>query len=278
MFAAEDLKVKGPDEAEYSAYNKDGYKYDYGKTYDVAFTLNGSVSDYSVQVNGVVATRNGYTGTEDKASMSYTVSGIKVPGHIHIQILNAEGQLVCEKTYDDLPMNEVQQIFSITGKSAITNTQNLAGGAMYVIRTYYTVANFGSKQIYLVYDANTKSLKTSTLTDTGSIPAEFVFRFHKGGYTTGGNNSFANPTAGAWVTQALGTDNYLNQNFGFGPEAGSIYTTCANNMFRTDMICIFLNDTNTTLIYDTDGNLSWIEYKNDSNWRWQIIPVDMVQQ
>lgn len=278
MFAAADLKVKGTGEAEYSAYNKDGYKYDYGKTYDVAFTLNGSVSDYSVQVNGVVATRNGYTGTEDKASMSYTVSGIKVPGHIHIQILNAEGQLVCEKTYDDLPMNEVQQIFSITGKSAITNTQNLAGGAMYVIRTYYTVANFGSKQIYLVYDANTKSLKTSTLTDTGSIPAEFVFRFHKGGYTTGGNNSFANPTAGAWVTQALGTDNYLNQNFGFGPEAGSIYTTCANNMFRTDMICIFLNDTNTTLIYDTDGDLSWIEYKNDSNWRWQIIPVDMVQQ
>ena len=88
-----------------------------GQNYDVSFTLKGLESDFTVLVNGAFAKR----GTVAAGEMPYTVSCIGIPGHLHIQIIDADGNLACEKSYPVKLSSNIQVTYTVDVANKITD-------------------------------------------------------------------------------------------------------------------------------------------------------------
>lgn len=273
MFDIADLKVKASGTDAYVDYNADGYKYDHGKKYSVSFNLLGSVSDYTVLVNGVAAVRGEFTGSEEKATTPYAIdmndgsAGINVPGHIHIQIQNAEGQFACEKSYT-VDMEEVTS-YTVQVGNPVRTADDLKAGGMYVISPYpYTV---NSKHYCLAYDSSAPSqfiMKEYNIANNPTVTADMVFLFHRDDTKAGGVSGYQNVCAGAWVSASNG--NFLQENFTFGPEASAVYMTIAS---RTNQRWyFFLRDTGLYFYYDNFVPM-WGAWGFAYTSQWNIYPV-----
>lgn len=275
MFDIPDLKVKASGADAYVDYNADGYKYDHGKKYSVKFTLKGTVSDYTVLVNGVQAERGTITDEgNEKASIAYTIEigqngndGINVPGHLHIQIQNAEGQLACEKSYT-VDMEEVTS-YTVQVGNPVRTADDLKAGGMYVISPYpYTV---NSKHYCLAYDSSAPSqfiMKEYNIATNPTVTADMVFLFHRDDTKAGGVSGYQNVCAGAWVSASDGK--FLQEDFTFGSEQSAVYMTiaCRNNQ----RWYFFLRDTGQYFYYNNSVPM-WGPYGFAYTSQWNIYPV-----
>lgn len=264
LFDLGGLKVKvDKDGSNYVDYESLG-ECSYSDKYSVKFTLHGLESDFSVVVNGILATK-GQVSTAaggDYKNMEYEVSGINIPGHINIQIIDAEGGLACEKSYD-VQMEATAQSYKIGEK--VTNVRDLEGGGLYFIRTYGSYYNY-----YLKYDDNSAKL-TWVACDSGvdlTPDASMVFRYHRDDNQAGGVSLSYPQSAGAWYNPAA--QNYMQEDFSFGPEATAVYTTCATQLQST---VLYLRNTGLYFYFDNSNNPNWGTSGSSYHYRWDVYKV-----
>lgn len=240
--------------------------------YDVSFILKGFESDFTVLVNGLQATKGDVNTEEGVASMAYSVKGVKVPGHLHIQIIDAEGALACEKSYDIAMSGSgsaENMNFTVDPNVFIDNVSNMKGGQAYIIcysgsyySKYYCLGINDAGKLDLI-EYNTNQTPTSAL----------VFRFHRDDTKKGNKPGYNNICAGAWVN--VGTNTFLKQDFTFGTEAEAVYVTIANatgSNTTSNYAELFLQ--NGDQLYYTGSNLawSWMGAYYQVN-KWKIHPV-----
>ena len=248
-----------------------GLECEYGETYSVSFKLQGIESDFSVYVNGVQAAKgNVETDGNEVATISYTAQ-VYIPGHLNIQIRDAEGGLACHKSYEV----EMEEISGYQTGGYVNNVKNLEAGALYMIKTYQ-----GNTDYYLTYDSGTLILSPE------STPSENnVFLFHRDDTKAGGvSSNYRNVSAGAWrnlaadaATPEVHDDGFFTETFGFGTEAQAAYTTCANGWGSqtSQDIDLYLGSTGKFLYYNRDNTLSlyWGTEGNYYSWKWVIYKV-----
>ena len=218
LFEIQDLKIGD------KAYNE--VQCSSGDKYPVSFTLNGVESDFSVLVNGKLATKNSSASDQNGYnSMKYSVSGINIPGHLHIQILDADDNIACEVTYDvDMEDEEVEYKYSIDKSDYIKNVEQLEGGGLYMLVSYQS---YNSNRYCLVNRNGTLSCELYNYPDDeNAIDKSMLFRFHKAG-TPGGVSSYANANAGVWKSESDGK--YLTEGLTFdASESQAVYMTLIN--------------------------------------------------
>lgn len=253
-----------------------------GQNYDVSFTLMGLESDFTVLVNGAVATR----GTVATAGeMPYTVSGIGIPGHLHIQIIDADGNLACEKSYPVKQSSNIQVTYTVDVANKITDVTKLEAGKPYFFRRNVTD---NSKFHVISYDSSPKKLgwaecpidpyiqDLSQATGSKVVGAEYVFYYHKDdtkiynvGYATQSAGALFNPTANA----------YLKDDFTFGPDNEAVYVTCANPSSYNTYAQLYSSVTGDQLYYDPNASTykwGWLAMAYPS--KWEIYPVTVTTQ
>ena len=250
------------------APGEQGLECEYGEKYSVSFTLQGIESDFSVYVNGVQAAKgNVETDGNGVATISYTAQ-VYIPGHLNIQIRDAEGGLACHKSYEVA----MSAITSYHKGDYVNNVKNLEAGALYMIKTYQ-----GNTDYYLTYDSGTLILSTA---DT---PSESnVFLFHRDDTKAGGvSANYRNVSAGAWrnlaadaATPGVHDDGFFKENFRFGTETEAAYTTCANGWGSqtSEDIDLYLGSTGKFLYY-RGNTLYWGTEGNYHSWKWVIYKV-----
>lgn len=245
-----------------------GLKCKYGETYPVSFTLKGIESDFSVYVNGVQAAKgNVETDGNGVATIPYTAQ-VYIPGHLNIQIRDAEGGLACHKSYEVA----MSAITSYHKGDYVNNVKNLEAGALYMIKTYQ-----GNTDYYLTYDSGTLILSPES-----TPSANNVFLFHRDDTKAGGvSANYRNVSAGAWrnlaaddATPGDHDDGFFTESFGFGTEAQAAYTTCANGWGSqtSQDIDLYLGSTGKFLYY-IDDTLHWGTDGNYHSWKWVIYKV-----
>ena len=234
---------------------------DYGTKYAVSFTLKGVETDFSVYVNGVKATKGTVTTDDGVASMPFSVgytaqgnlnpeNGVYIPGHLHIQILDASGSLAYEKTYH-VKMNGLGSS-TLTLGDEVTDASQLEAGALYVIRTYAKYNN----------NYHNKKLEVEGLADNNpAVDINNVFLYHRDdtkivstSYSHVSAGALFNMSADAATSQQL-DDGFVKSNFSFGLESEALYATIANNYTN--------NNNRFTAIYWGDN----IRYLSISNQR-----------
>ena len=272
LFAIPSLEVSVKDKNEYTSISDKDLICSYSQSYDVRFTLRGIETDFSVVVNGVLATKNSGAGgvAADPAgepqcvNMEYAASGINIPGHVHVQILDAEGQLACEKSYD-VEMEAAPASYT-RAENPVSNATNLQGGGLYFIRTYGTYYNYylkysDGKLIWVEYDGGNLT-----------ITSDMVFRYHRDDTQGGGVSASYPQSAGAWLSPAAQAgENYLQQDFTFGPEATAVYTTCATQLQST---VLYLGNTGNYFYFDTYNNPNWGSLGKYYHYRWDVYEVN----
>ena len=240
----------------------------YGEKYSVSFILRGIESDFSVYVNGVQAAK-GDVVTEGNGvvRIPYTAQ-VYIPGHLNIQIRDAEGGLACQKSYE-------VAMSAITGYQKgdyVNNVKDLEAGALYMIKTYQ-----GSPQYWLTYSGG-----KLVLSSTSTPSAANVFLFHRDDTKAGGvSSNYRNVSAGAWrnlaadaATPEVHDDGFFTESFGFGTEAQAAYTTCANGWGSqtSQDIDLYLGSTGKFLYY-RNNYLYWGTEGNSYSWKWVIYKV-----
>lgn len=246
-----------------------GLECEYGETYPVSFKLQGIESDFSVYVNGVQAVKGNDVVTDGNgvATIPYTAQ-VYIPGHLNIQIRDAEGGLACHKSYE-VAMSAIK---SYQMGVYVDNVKDLEAGALYMIQTYQ-----GSPQYWLTYSDGELVL------DRKSTPSESnVFLFHRDDTKAGGvSANYRNVSAGAWrnlaadaATPEAHDDGFFTETFGFGTEAQAAYTTCANGWGSqtSQDIDLYLGSTGKFLYY-RGNTLYWGTEGNYHSWKWVIYKV-----
>lgn len=263
---------------------------DYGTKYAVSFTLKGVETDFSVYVNGVKATKGEVTTDAGVASMPFSVgytaqgdldseNGVYIPGHLHIQILDASGALAYEKTYD-VKMSSSQVVYEVDVNNKIEDVTKLEAGNPYFIRlntTHY------SNYYCFVYDETTSKLSWQTCTSDcklivdgvtnadSTVPAANVFYYHRDdtkiydlGYNRQSAGAFYNPQAGR----------YLKNDFTFGSESEAVYVTCVNPTNNNSYVHFYQGETGDQLYYDPNASTyKWGYYAMAYPSKWEIYPV-----
>ena len=254
-----------------------GLECEYGKTYSVSFKLQGIESDFSVYVNGVQAAKgNVETDGNGVATISYTAQ-VYIPGHLNIQIRDAEGGLACHKSYE-VAMKEIgsfdfEDLDGNGEADYVSDVRDLEAGALYMIKTYQ-----GNTPYWLAYSGG-----KLVLSSTSSTPSENnVFLFHRDDTKAGGvSSNYRNVSAGAWrnlaadaATPEVHDDGFFTESFGFGTEAQAAYTTCANGWGSqtSQDIDLYLGSTGKFLYY-IDDTLHWGANGNYYSWKWVIYKV-----
>ena len=245
----------------------------YGEKYPVSFTLTGLESDFSVYVNGVQAVKGEVsTDANGLATISYSIeSGVYIPGHLNIQIRDAEGGLACQKSYEVA----MSAITSYQMGEYVNNVKNLEAGALYMIKTYQ-----GNTPYWLTYSAGKLVLSSTTSTPS----ANNVFLFHRDDTKAGGvSANYRNVSAGAWRNLAADAatpedhdDGFFTESFDFGTEAQAAYTTCANGWGTqtSEDIDLYLGSTGKFLYYRGNPlSLYWGTDGNYHSWKWVIYKV-----
>jgi hypothetical protein len=243
-----------------------------GEKYSVSFKLLGTESDFTVVVNGVQATKGTVTTKNGLATMPYTVSGVNIPGHIHIQIIDAEGGLACEKSYEvQMASIDVEYKYIVNTNNHIKNVNDLEAGGLYVIQLYNTYYS----NYYCISSSNDKQTLSWTQgsvtnINPSDVDPKFVFYFHRDDTKAGGVTGYNNVCAGAWKNVA--TDKFVKEDFTFGSEAEAVYMTIANK--NANYAEFFLRDTGTYFCY-INGAPGWHSWANlyQYPYRWQIYPV-----
>lgn len=280
LFDVTDLKIGGSDYKEVECSST--------KQYAVSFTLHGVESQFSVRVNGKDAKKTSSNSGEDDNpdSMTYEVGSINIPGHIHIQIIDAFGNLACETSYDvTMSDSVVQYDYSIDLYEYIRNVEQLEGGGLYMLVSYqtynsanYCLVNRDGKLVCEKYDYDNK------------VDKDMLFRFHKSG-AAGGVSSYTNINAGVWRSEVDGQ--YLKEDLTFGSESDAVYMTLSNLSsgyyselyLRNQGIQFGLTRKRGDVVYD-DVEPAWCWDPIDKLWqyfcvyRWRIHPVtaEEVQQ
>ena len=247
-----------------------------GQTYDVSFSLKGLESDFTVLVNGAVAKR----GTVAAGEMPYTVSGIGIPGHLHIQIIDADGNLACEKSYSVKQSSNIQVTYTVDAANKISDARKLEAGKPYYFRRNVTD---DSKFHVICYDSSTEKLGwavcpiNSTIQDLGQateskvVDAEYVFYYHRDD-TKIYNLSYNKKSAGALFNPAA--DDFLKEDFTFGPDSEAVYVTIANPSNNSSNVQLYSSVTGDQLYYYTYGNnYDWGWYAPAYPSKWDIYPV-----
>lgn len=245
---------------------------EYGEKYPVSFTLKGLESDFSVYVNGVQAVKGDVsTDVNELSTINYSIeSGVYVPGHLNIQIRDAEGGLACHKSYEVA----MKEITSYQMGVYVDNVKDLEAGALYMIKTYQVNTPY-----WLTYSGG-----KLVLSSTSTPSANNVFLFHRDDTKAGGvSANYRNVSAGAWrnlaadaATPGVHDDGFFKENFGFGTETEAAYTTCANGWGSqtSEDIDLYLGSTGKFLYYR--GNpltLYWGTEGNYHSWKWVIYKV-----
>lgn len=263
LFEISDLTVGGYDYSPSMACS-------YGQKYSMTFNLIGLESDFTVFVNGVEANKESTTTTEGIATIRYTVQAY-IPGHINIQIRNADGGLACSKEYD-VELNDVAS-FEINKAVYINNVSLIESGALYMIQTYNTIY---STYYYLTYDTTNKVFKL----EAESTPSKNnVFLFHRDDTKGGGvSSSYRNVSAGAWRNMAAISgehDGFIKEDLSAGNESEAAYFTCANGWGSATSrdIDMYLGTTGQFFYYRDDRQLYWGTDGNYYKWKWVIYPV-----
>ena len=239
----------------------------YGKTYSVSFILRGIESDFSVYVNGVQAAKgNVETDGNGVATIHYTAQ-VYIPGHLNIQIRDAEGGLACHKSYE-VAMSAITRYYK---GDYVNNVKNLEAGALYMIQTYQ------GSPYWLTYSGG--KLVLSSISEPSKAN---VFLFHRDDTKAGGvSANYRNVSAGAWrnlaaddATPGDHDDGFFTETFGFGTEAQAAYTTCANGWGTqtSEDIDLYLGSTGKFLYY-RDNTLYWGTDGNYYSWKWVIYKV-----
>ena len=245
----------------------------YGQKYSVTFELSGIFTNNAVYVNGVQAT---VTGLGDVfRTVSCTVNDVYVPGHLNIQIRDAEGGLACGKTYE-IEMNPLGNEFTIG--PVVQKATDLEAGALYVITTKN---NNGAYRLY--YDSGSKIL---TLEHTSALDKNAVFLFHRDDTKAGGvAANYNSVSAGAWKSLAADeatpdteNDGFFNKNFNFVTEPDAAYVTCANRWdSETDAYIDMYYEASGEFLYyysNSQYGLYWGANGNTSGaYKWQIYKV-----
>ena len=245
----------------------------YGRKYSLTFDLHGIFTNNAVYVNGVQAE---VTGLQDGfCTVSCTVNNVYVPGHLNVQIRDAEGGLACGKTYEVL-MNQIGNTFS--QGTVVEKATDLEAGALYVI---ITKNDNGARRLY--YDSENKKL---ILKQTNTLDKNAVFLFHRDDTKAGGvAANYNSVSAGAWMSLAAdeatpGTehDGFFNKNFSFVTESDAAYVTCANRWdSETDsFVDMYYGTSGEFLYYYSNYNygLYWGANGNTSGaYKWQIYRV-----
>lgn len=245
-----------------------GLECEYGETYSVSFKLQGIESDFSVYVNGVQAAKgNVETDGNGVATISYTAQ-VYIPGHLNIQIRDAEGGLACHKSYEVA----MSAITSYQKGDYVNNVKNLEAGALYMIKTYQ-----GNTDYYLTYDSGALILSPESTPSKNN-----VFLFHRDDTKAGGvSANYRNVSAGAWrnlaadaATSGVHDDGFFTESFDFGTEAQAAYTTCANGWGSqtSEDIDLYLGSTGKFLYY-RGNTLYWGTEGNYHSWKWVIYKV-----
>jgi hypothetical protein len=214
--------------------------------------------------------------------MTYTVPndtenpGINIPGHLHIQIIDADGNLACEKSYD-VPMANVETIYkySVDTSKRITDVDDLEAGGLYVIESYYTYYSSGSSDYYCISATDDKLSWTKgsiTTLGTADVDSKLVFYFHRDDSKEGGVNGYNSVCAGAWKSAYNGK--FFNENFDMvNDENSAAYMTVANksSYYSAEF---FRGNTGTYFCY-INGVPGWNSWANlyQYPYRWQIYPV-----
>ena len=267
LFDIQDLKI---DDENYSVV-----KCNQNDTYRVSFILQGVESDFTVLVNGSPANKGAVTTVNNVASMSYSIQNVKVPGHLHIQILDAEGGLACEKTYE-VAMSDGGSVgnmnFTINTDVVVNNVSEMQGGQAYVLsfsgsyyNDYYCLGIQDGKLALVQYD-----VKSST---AAPLTADFVFRFHRDDTKKAQLTKYNNVCAGALVRVDNGQ--FLKQDFYFGTEAEAVYVTIANatgSNLTSQYAELFLQNGDQLYYNGTDLAWSWMGAYYQVN-KWNIYPV-----
>lgn len=281
LFDIADLKIDGVD------INTDGYTCVQSEKHSVSFCLSGVESDFTVVVNGAIANKGVVSYADNGlATMAYTVPkdgnnpGINVPGHLHIQIIDADGNLACEKSYS-VPMDkvEVEYTYSLNTGVYITNVNDLEAGGLYVIQSYYTYYD-GSGSDYYCISADDEKLSwtkgsVNTL-NTSDLDTKLIFYFHRNDSQAGGVTGYPNVCAGAWKNVATGK--FFNENFDLvADESAAVYMTVANK--STYYAEFFLRNTGTYFCY-ISGVPGWNSWANlyQYPYRWKIYPVTATEK
>ena len=251
-----------------------------GQNYDVSFTLKGLESDFTVLVNGAVAKR----GTVAASGMPYTVSGIGIPGHLHIQIIDAEGNLACEKSYPVKQSSNIQVTYTVDVANKITDVTKLEAGKPYYFRfqaQYYSnsyVMMYNSESKLLDWhtcpiDPGTPKLEQSTV-EQKVVGAEYIFYYHKDD-TKIYNMGYDRQSAGALFSPAA--NEYLKADFTFGPDSEAVYVTCVNPYSTSSTntyVHLYSSVTGDQLYYYTYSNkYEWGWYAAAYPSKWEIYPV-----
>ena len=236
----------------------------------MSFTLKGLESDFSVYVNGVQAVKGDVsTDVNGLSTINYSIeSGVYVPGHLNIQIRDAEGGLACQKSYE-VAMKEITNYHK---GDYVNNVKNLEAGALYMIKTYQ-----GNTYYYLTYDSGALILSPESTPSKNN-----VFLFHRDDTKAGGvSSNYRNVSAGAWrnlaaddATPGVHDDGFFTESFGFGTEAQAAYTTCANGWGSqtSQDIDLYLGSTGKFLYY-IGNTLYWGTEGNYHSWKWVIYKV-----
>lgn len=241
----------------------------YGEKYPVSFTLKGLESDFSVYVNGVQAVKGDVsTDVNGLSTIKYSIeSGVYVPGHLNIQIRDAEGGLACQKSYE-VAMSAITSYYKGV---YVDNVKDLEAGALYMIKTYQ------GSPYWLTYSEG-----QLVLSSTSTPSANNVFLFHRDDTKAGGvSSNYRNVSAGAWrnlaadaATPEAHDDGFFTESFDFGTEAEAAYTTCANGWGTqtSEDIDLYLGSTGKFLYY-IDDTLYWGTDGNYHSWKWVIYKV-----
>lgn len=254
--------------------------FDYGTKYKVSFTLKGVETDFSVYVNGVKATKSTVTTVGGVASMPFSVDAVYIPGHLHIQILDAAGSLAYEKTYH-VNMNSLGSS-TLTLGDEVTDASQLEAGALYVIRTY---AKYNNNYHYLNY--NDGVLAVESLADNNpAVDINNVFLYHRDdtkivstSYSHVSAGALFNMSADAATSQQL-DDGFVKSNFSFGPESEAIYATIANNYTNNNnrFTAIYWGDNIRYLSISNQGTLETTTRARGDNYKWVIYKVNVIPQ
>lgn len=273
LFDIADLKIGG------NAYSSETTVTP-GQNYDVSFTLKGLESDFTVLVNGAVAKR----GTVTNGEMPYTVSGIGIPGHLHIQIIDADGNLACEKSYPVQQSSDIEVTYTVDVANKITDVTKLEAGKPYYFRFQ---AQHYSNSYVMMYNSDRKLLDWHTCPiDPGTpkleqsmveqkvVGAEYIFYYHKDD-TKIYDMGYDRQSAGALFSPAA--NEYLKADFTFGPDSEAVYVTCVNpysSSSTNTYVHLYSSVTGDQLYYYTySKTYEWGWYAVAYPSKWEIYPV-----
>ena len=256
LFDISDLMIDNKSYSESLTFNQ-------GTKYPASFILKGIHSDFKVLINGVQADKdknNITTNSEDLSSIPYSVTGINITGHIHIQITDADGNLACEKSY---PVQMNTPSTYVLGDK-ITNVNQLEGAGLYFIHessSYY--------KHYVAHENGYVTLKSYK--DAGTLPtitSDMVFAYHRNPALEDGTGS---KSVGAWFNPAA--NGFLKSDFTFGTEQEALYMICSK---MQNSLVFLSSETNLYFCFINDPPQSapaWNSYGFAYHGKWDIYKV-----